>query len=212
MADHGSYRYAPAAGHGLARDPFNAIVGPRPIGWISTRSADGVANLAPYSFFNAFNYTPPIVGFASIGEKDSLANARATGVFCWNLATRPLAEAMNLTSAPAPAEIDEFAIAPGLSSAPGDAVDAPRVRESPVNFECRVTQIVDLVGLTGAPAGSSLVFGEVVLIHIDQRLLGPEGYDALAAEPILRWGGGGDYVALDAAGMFRMRRPSWPLG
>ncbi|HEX8602407.1 MAG TPA: flavin reductase family protein, partial [Pseudoduganella sp.] len=83
--------YEPREGHGLRHDPFNAIVGPRPIGWISSSSADGILNLAPYSFFNAFNYVPPIVGFASIGYKDTLRNVRETGVFVWNLATRPLA-------------------------------------------------------------------------------------------------------------------------
>ena len=91
-ADHNSHFYEPAKGHGLPHDPFNAMVGPRPIGWISSQNAQGHLNLAPYSFFNAFNYTPPIIGFASIGAKDSLHNIRETGEFCWNLATRPLAE------------------------------------------------------------------------------------------------------------------------
>ncbi len=98
--------YEPRAGHGLPHDPFNAIVGPRPIGWIATRSAAGVLNLAPYSFFNAFNYVPPIVGFASIGAKDTLANVRETGEFVWNLTTRPLAEAMNQTCASVPPDVD----------------------------------------------------------------------------------------------------------
>ena len=93
--------YEPAQGHGLPHDPFNAIVGPRPIGWIATRSGAGVLNLAPYSFFNAFNYTPPLIGFSSIGRKDTLRNIEQTGEFVWNLATRPLAEAMNISCAPA---------------------------------------------------------------------------------------------------------------
>ena len=109
--------YEPANGHGLPHDPFNAIVGPRPIGWIGSRSADGIVNLAPYSFFNAFNYTPPIVGFASIGWKDSVRNIESTGVFTWNLATRPLAEAMNASAALVPQEVDEFELA-GLQAAP----------------------------------------------------------------------------------------------
>ena len=96
------HSYEPRCGHGLAHDPFNAIVGPRPIGWISTRDARGVLNLAPYSFFNAFNYTPPIIGFASLGHKDTLRNIEATGEFAWNLVTRPLAEAMNATCAGVP--------------------------------------------------------------------------------------------------------------
>ena len=94
--------YEPRLGHGLPHDPFNAIVGPRPIGWISTRAPDGSLNLAPYSFFSAFNYVPPIIGFASIGAKDTLRNIEATGEFGWSLATHPLAEAMNQTSASVP--------------------------------------------------------------------------------------------------------------
>ena len=89
------HSYEPRKGHGLPHDPFNAIVGPRPIGWISTCNAQGALNLAPYSFFNAFNYVPPIVGFASIGAKDTLRNIEATGEFVWNLATHELADAMN---------------------------------------------------------------------------------------------------------------------
>src|SRR5690606_17621082 len=79
--------YEPASGHGLRHDPFNAIVGPRPIGWISSRDKNGLVNLAPYSFFNAFNYVPPIVGFCSLGWKDSVSNIAETGEFVWNLAT-----------------------------------------------------------------------------------------------------------------------------
>ena len=90
------YYYEPAKGHGLPHDPFNAIVGPRPIGWISSQDREGRLNLAPYSFFNAFNYIPPIIGFCSVGRKDSLNNIEQTGEFVWNLATRPLAEQMNL--------------------------------------------------------------------------------------------------------------------
>ncbi|WP_417548391.1 flavin reductase family protein, partial [Marinobacter segnicrescens] len=89
MADNIHF-YEPSNGHGLAHDPFNALVAPRPIGWISSRDGRGNLNLAPYSFFNAFNYHPPIVGFASIGYKDSVRNAEETGEFCWNLVTRPL--------------------------------------------------------------------------------------------------------------------------
>src|SRR5258706_14036947 len=103
--------YEPRLGHGLPHDPFNSVVGPRPIGWISTRDREGRLNLAPYSFFNGFNYEPPIIGFASIGFKDTVRNIRETGEFVWNLATRPLAEAMNVTSAMVPPEVDEVALA-----------------------------------------------------------------------------------------------------
>ncbi len=113
--------YEPAQGHGLPHDPFNAIIAPRPIGWISTQDAEGRLNLAPYSFFNGFNYTPPIIGFSSVSRKDSLNNAEATGEFCWNLATRPLAEAMNQSCAAVAPDVDEFAPS-GLTP-----VDVPRV-------------------------------------------------------------------------------------
>ncbi|MDI9225699.1 flavin reductase family protein, partial [Serratia bockelmannii] len=111
MSRESRYYYEPAAGHGLPHDPLNAIVGPRPIGWISSRSAAGLRNLAPYSFFNCFNYRPPIIGFASTGWKDSVANIVETGEFVWNLATRPLAEAMNNSSITLPRGEDEFAFA-----------------------------------------------------------------------------------------------------
>lgn len=122
--------YEPRLGHGLPHDPFNAIVGPRPIGWIASRDGAGVLNLAPYSFFNAFNYTPPLIGFSSTSRKDTLANIEATGEFVWNLATRELAEAMNASSAMVAPEVDEFALA-GLATAPSRVVSVPRVATSP---------------------------------------------------------------------------------
>ena len=142
------HTYEPRLGHGLPHDPFNAIVGPRPIGWISTQNAAGSPNLAPYSFFNAFNYTPPIVGFASIGAKDTLRNIEATGEFVWNLATRDLAEAMNQSCAAVPPEVSEFDLA-GLTPLASQKVRPPRVAESPVTFECRRTQILQLQGVDG---------------------------------------------------------------
>ena len=118
--------YEPRNGHGLPHDPFNAIVGPRPIGWVSTKSAAGILNLAPYSFFNAFNYVPPIIGFSSVGAKDSLRNVQETGEFVWNLVTRPLAEAMNKTCAPVPPDVNEFELA-GLTPQASNIVQVPRV-------------------------------------------------------------------------------------
>jgi len=202
--------YEPRLGHGLPHDPFNAIVGPRPIGWISTRSAEGVLNLAPYSFFNGFNYTPPIVGFASVGRKDTLRNVEATREFVWNLATRPLAEAMNLSCAAAPPEVDEFELA-GLTPVPSRLVRPPRVGESPVAFECRVTQIVQLQGADGSAVPTWMTFGEVVAVHIAKALLVGGVYDTAAAQPILRGGGPADYFEIGAPALFRMRRPPWPL-
>jgi len=143
--------YEPRHGHGLKHDPFNAIVGPRPIGWISTVSKDGVRNLAPYSFFNAFCYVPPIVGFSSIGWKDTVANIQETREFTWNLATKHIAEKMNMTSATVPHEVDEFTLA-GLTKAPSRLVAVPRVAESFVSFECRLTQMIRLAGADGRDA------------------------------------------------------------
>jgi flavin reductase (DIM6/NTAB) family NADH-FMN oxidoreductase RutF len=198
--------YEPAQGHGLPHDPFNAIVGPRPIGWASTRAADGVLNLAPYSFFNAFNYTPPIVGFCSIGHKDSVRNVQATGDFVWNLVTRDLAEAMNQTCAAVPPEVDEFAFA-GLTPEPSRIVGVPRVKESPVAFECRVSQIVQLTSAAGAAIESWLVLGEVVGVHIAQHLLKDGVYDTANADHVLRGGGPADYFSIGPEQLFRLFRP-----
>ena len=198
--------YEPRLGHGLPHDPFNAIVGPRPIGWISSRSADGIANLAPYSFFNAFNYTPPIVGFASIGYKDSLRNIEQTGQFGWNLATRELAERMNQTCAAVAPEVDEFTLA-GLTPQGARLIDAPLVAESPVRFECRLTQIVQLQGLDGVKVPTWLVLGEVIGVHIDQALLVDGVYDTAHAGHILRGGGPADYFTVGPEQLFRMKRP-----
>ena len=198
--------YEPAQGHGLPHDPFNAIVGPRPIGWISTRSTEGVLNLAPYSFFNAFNYTPPLVGFASIGAKDTLRNAQDTGEFVWNLATRDLADAMNQSCEAVPPEVNEFELA-GLTPVASRLVKAPRVQESPVNFECRVTQILQLQGLDQQPVPTWMVFGEVVAVHINKRLLKDGVYDTANAGHILRAGGPADYFTVGPEQLFKMYRP-----
>src|ERR1700709_502875 len=206
MADDTAHFYEPAKGHGLRHDPLNAIVAPRPIGWVSTADAEGRRNLAPYSFFNAFNYVPPIIGFASIGRKDSLANAEATGMFVWNLATRDLAEAMNRTSATAARGVDEFELS-GLTPAPSSLVAPPRVLESPVNFECRVSQILQLAGADGTRIETWVVFGEVVAVHIAQDLIVDGVYDAAAARPITRLGRLGDYAELRRDGIFEMKRP-----
>lgn len=200
------HSYEPRAGHGLPHDPFNAIVGPRPIGWVSTRSAEGVLNLAPYSFFNAFNYTPPLIGFSSTSEKDSLRNARATGEFVWNLVTRPLAEAMNTTCMAVPPEVDEFQLA-GLTPVASQNVAVPRVGESPVAFECKVTQIIALQGADGSPAGAWLTMGEVVAVHIARELLVDGVYDTAQAQHILRGGGPADYFSIGPEQLFKMHRP-----
>jgi flavin reductase (DIM6/NTAB) family NADH-FMN oxidoreductase RutF len=198
--------YEPSAGHGLAHDPFNALVAPRPIGWISSRSRDGVLNLAPYSFFNAFNYTPPLVGFASIGYKDSVRNIEETGEFGWNLATRPLAEAMNQSCAAVGPEVDEFQLA-GLTPEPSRVIGVPRVKETPVSFECRLSQILRLTGADGTETDTWMVFGEVVGVHIARHLLKDGVYQTAEAEPILRGGGPADYFGISSDTFFQMYRP-----
>ncbi|MEH3158257.1 MAG: flavin reductase family protein [Sphingomonas taxi] len=199
--------YEPASGHGLPHDPLNAIVAPRPIGWIGSMSADGVGNLAPYSFFNLVNYAPPLIAFSSMGWKDSVANIDATGEFVWNLATRDLAEAMNATSASAPADVDEHALA-GLATLPSRLVRPPRVAASPVAFECRLTQIVRLTDIHGKELDQYLVIGQAVGIHIDTALLDNGIYQTARARPILRGGGPADYFELTEDALFRMRRPA----
>jgi flavin reductase (DIM6/NTAB) family NADH-FMN oxidoreductase RutF len=199
--------YEPSEGHGLKHDPFNAIVGPRPIGWISTKGLDGSVNLAPYSFFNAFNYKPPIIGFSSNGAKDTLRNAQETGEFVWNLATQPLAGQMNASSAMLPYGQDEFASA-GLTPAASRLVAAPRVAESPVHFECKVADIVQLKGYKGDLAKSWLVLGEVVAVHIADALLKDGVFDTFHAEIILRAGGPSAYASVLPASRFDMMRPA----
>ena len=194
--------YEPAHGHRLPHDPLNAIVAPRPIGWISTVSDAGKRNLAPYSFFNLFNYSPPLIGFSSMGWKDSVANIAATGEFVWNLATRPLAEAMNASSTNA--HEDEFALA-GLSATPSRLVAPPRVTASPVAFECKLTQLIRLRTKEGRDLDQWLVLGEAIGIHIDPAMLEDGIYQTARARPIARGGGPADYF--EVGELFRMRRP-----
>jgi len=200
------HSYDPRAGHGLRHDPFYSIVGPRPIGWISSRDTQGRANLAPYSFFNAFCDEPHIIGFCSNGWKDTVANVSATGEFVWNLVTRPNAQAMNATSASVAHEVDEFDLA-GLSREPGQSVKAFRVSESPVQFECKVTQIIRLKDVSAREVEAWMVFGEVVMVHIDTRLVVNGTYRTENARHVLRGGGNGEYAEIQADAMFRMAFP-----
>ena len=199
--------YEPAHGHGLAHDPFNSIVGPRPIGWISSVDAHGRRNLAPYSFFNAFNYKPPIIGFASNGYKDTVRNIQAVGEFGWSLATLPLAERMNRSSAPVAPEVDEFELA-GLTPEPSRLIGVPRVAESPVSFECRLIEVHQLKTAAGQPLDTWMTFGEVVAVHIDKAMLEDGLYLTARAAPILRGGGPGDYFKITEEQRFGMSRPT----
>jgi len=208
--------YEPRNGHGLPHNPFNSIVVPRPIGWITTLDPDGNVNLAPFSFFNAVAYVPPQVMFATTGphpnnpssggHKDTMRNALATGEFVANLATWELREAVNLTSAAAPSGVDELALA-GLTTLPSNLVGPPRVAESPVHLECRVTTHVDLP--TPAPNDpNTVVFGEVVGIHIADVAIVDGLVDVTRLDPIARLGYR-DYVRV--TDVFSMIRPDWPL-
>ncbi len=201
-----THYYEPANGHGLPHDPFNAIVAPRPIGWVSTRSAAGLVNLAPYSFFNAFNYTPPILGFSSTSLKDSVRNVQETGEFVWNLTTRELAEKMNATSAAVPPEVNEFELA-GITSLPSTLVRVPRVAESPVNFECKVIEIIPLKTHTGKPVPGFLVLGEVVAVHIRKSLLIDGIFDTFGAGIMMRAGGPTAYASVGPESRIDLVRP-----
>ncbi|SDT05042.1 flavin reductase family protein [Microterricola viridarii] len=197
--------YRPAEGHRLPHDPFNAIVAPRPIGWIGTLSTAGVRNLAPYSFFNALSYTPPLVGFSSTSRKHSARNAEETGEFTWNLVTRELAEQMNASSLTA--DVDEFAAA-GLAAAASVEIAAPRVAASPVSFECRVADIVPLRGADGRASRGVFTIGEVVAVHIDEALLQDGVYQTALAHPVMRGGGPSAYFEALAEGRFDLVRPA----
>ncbi len=197
--------YTPESGHGLPHNPFNAIVTPRPIGWISTRGSDGIDNLAPYSFFNAIAYEPPQVMFASTGvkpdqtdAKDSVANIRDTGVFCVNIVSYALRDAMNASSAALPAGQDEFAHA-GLDKAPCQQIDCARVADAPAALECRLTQIIDLPGET-----NKMVLGQVVGVHMRDDCLIDGIFDVSTFAPLSRLGYR-DYAKVE--NLFSLRRP-----
>jgi flavin reductase (DIM6/NTAB) family NADH-FMN oxidoreductase RutF len=196
--------YEPSKGHGLAHDPFKAIVAPRPIGWISTCDAGGRVNLAPYSFFNAVCDRPPMVMFSSAGWKDTVANIQATGEFVCNLVTRPLAEKMNRTSAPLPHGVNEFEFAE-LAAAPSRMVTPPRVADAPAALECKLVEIVRLHSADGATLDQYLTIGEVVGVHIDRAYLKDGLFDLLATHPVQRAGYAADYT--EATTGFQMKRP-----
>jgi flavin reductase (DIM6/NTAB) family NADH-FMN oxidoreductase RutF len=171
----------------LPHDPFKAIVAPRPIGWISTVDAQGRHNLAPYSFFAALASNPPIVGFSSEGLKDTPANAMATREFVFNLATAPLALAMNATSEHVPRGVNEFDLS-GLEMAPCRLVRPSRVARSPAALECKVVHMLELHDVDGRPTDRHVVIGQVVGVHIDDRYLKDGRFDTAAAQPLARCG------------------------
>ena len=197
--------YEPRLGHGLPHDPFKAIVAPRPIGWISTVDAQGRVNLAPYSFFNAFCETPPIIGFSSAGRKDSQRNIESTGEFVANLVTVKHAKAMNLTSAPLAPGINEMEFA-GLAAAPSRLVKPPRVADAPAALECKLLLSLPLKDLAGRPTPNTLILGQVVGVHIDEAFLTDGLFDMTLARTIARCGYQADYA--EVATLFEMPRPT----
>jgi flavin reductase (DIM6/NTAB) family NADH-FMN oxidoreductase RutF len=202
--------YRPRDGHGLPHDPFKALVVPRPIGWISTLDAGGRANLAPYSFFNGCGDHPPLVMFAQsgrkdrdTGEKDSIANIRATGEFACSIVSLALKDAMNASTAAFPAGVDEFDKA-GLAKAPGRAIRVPHVAEAPAALECRMVRIVDDLPVARAGLMNIVVIGEVVGVHIRDEVLRDGLVDVLAYNPVARMGYM-DYTTVETR--WEMRRP-----
>ena len=185
---------------GFAIDPIKAIVGPRPIGWISTQASDGRANLAPYSFFNIFATEPYYIAFGSEGRKDTLRNIEATGEFVVNFASADLAQAMNITAASGPG--DEFALA-GLAKAACVRVGAPRVAAAPASLECRHFQTVPLPGDDGS-LENFLVIGRVVHVHLADGLVKAGRVDTAAMKLIARHGYS-DYSTVES--VWQMRRP-----
>jgi flavin reductase (DIM6/NTAB) family NADH-FMN oxidoreductase RutF len=197
--------YRPEDGHGLPHNPFNAIVTPRPIGWISTRDGDGVNNLGPYSFFNAVAYVPPQVMFSSTGakddqddSKDSVSNIRETGVFCVNIVEFAAMDAMNASSESLSKDVDEFTHA-GLTAAECEIINCPRVAGAPASFECKLTQIVELPG-----ACNRLVLGEVIGVHIRDNCLRDGRFDVTTFQPLARLGYK-DYTYVKD--VFELKRP-----
>ena len=191
--------------HGLAHDPFKALAVPRPIGWISTQSRDGIVNLAPYSFFNAVGDRPHYVVFGSGGVKDTLRNVADSGEFVCNLATYDLRHHMNMTSAAVPYGVDEFPLG-GLTAAPCKLVKAPRVKEAAAAFECRHHQTIELPGAGKYKGTYHLVIGLVVGIHIDDRYIKDGLVDVGAMKPIARLGYM-DYAVITPETIFSLNRP-----
>jgi flavin reductase (DIM6/NTAB) family NADH-FMN oxidoreductase RutF len=193
--------------HGLPRDPFKAIVSPRPIGWITSMSPKGEINLAPYSFFNAVSDDPPIVLFSSEGLKDSMTFIEQTKEFVCSLATFDLRHAVVQTGVDFPRGVNEMKEA-GLEPATSRLVRPPRVAAAPCALECRLLQIVHLADLNGQLSHRHVVFGQVVGIHIDDRFISNGRLDTAAMAPIARCGYS-DYAVVDK--VFSIPRIQPPL-
>ncbi len=196
---------AVANDHGLPFNPIKALIGPRPIGWITAQSAKGELNLSPYSFFNAMGDNPPIVAFSSLGYKDAVAFIDETKEFCCNLATYDLREEMNLSSAPLPRGESEVPHA-GLTTAPSRIVKVPRIAEAAAALECRWLRTIQLETVEGVRMDQFLVLGQVVGVHIEDRFIVDGMVDTAAMRPILR-GGYHEYFVATPETKFAMNRP-----
>jgi len=197
--------------HGLRHNPLKACVVPRPIGWISTVDAGGVTNLAPFSFFNLLSYDPPFVMFsagvheADDGKKDTVANVEATGEFVYNMATWGQKDQMNESAWIIDRTVDEMA-ATGLEPVPSRLVRPPRVKGSPVQFECRLHQIITLPG-NRPSADHQLVIGRVLAVHIDDAAVTADGrIDVVKLRPIARLGYK-DYISVQEIFEMEKRNP-----
>ncbi|EFB70832.1 Flavin reductase like domain [Providencia rustigianii] len=200
------YSYQPKQGHGLPHDPIPSLIGPRPIGWISTCDKQGRTNLAPYSFFNIFNYSPPILVFSSVGKKDSVTNAIETGEFVYNLATLDLGEQVNLSSATLAYGESEFDLT-ALSTTPSTLIKPPRIAQTPVAMECIVTEYQQLKRADGTLLDTWMVMGEVVMVHIAEETLENGLYNSARQKPLMRAGGPADYYWIEEQQKLEMYRP-----
>lgn len=191
--------------HGFKYDPLKAIVAPRPIGWISTLSKNGIANIAPYSFFNAICDSPYMVCFSSNGMKDSALNAKDTGEFVCNYVSKNLSEAMRHSSIDAPHDVSEFEIAK-IETEESNVVAPPRVKGTPAALECKLVEIINLKAASGALTSNQLVIGEVVSVYIDDEYITNDRFDVSKAEPVTRLG----YLDYQCGGeIFEMKRQKW---
>lgn len=197
------HSYSPGEPHGLAFNPFKALISPRPIGWFTTVSASGDVNLAPYSFFNAFSDEPPIIGFSSAGWKHTVRNISETGDFVHNVVPARLSAQMNQTSAPLPAGQNEAAKA-GLATIDSDIVRAPRLADGAAALECKLVEIQTLKTADGETLDRYLVLGEVVRVHIDTALITEGKVDQVNLSAVARLGYR-DYAQVER--IFEMTRP-----
>ncbi len=192
--------------HGLRHDPFKALIVPRPVGWITTISNDGICNIAPYSFFNAISEKPHYVVIGSAGRKDTLRNLEETGDFTCSLSTYDLRDQMNVTSAAFPAGVDEYPMA-GLTAIASNKVKAPRVKESPAAFECKYWRTIDLpAAVPGGRPGNAAIIGLVVGIHISDDFIKDGMVDTPGMRPIARMGYM-DYSVVTPETTFSINRP-----